>query len=123
MTHEITCRGCENRLTFTGDKPGKYIRCPDCGHLTIMALETGTAFEPEPRWTAQQGGSLDALMAGLAGIIIAFSCGCFAPLMLLGNLLGLYVAYQSRGRLKVYALATNLVAILLELFTAWFYWT
>ncbi|MEE2825067.1 MAG: hypothetical protein VYE64_00410 [Planctomycetota bacterium] len=100
MTHEITCRGCENRLTFTGDNPGKYIRCPDCGHLTIMALEAGPALEPESYWAAEQGGGLDALIAGLAGMIIAFSCGCLAPFMLPGNLLGLYVAFRSRGRLR-----------------------
>lgn len=88
-----------------------------------MALEAGPALEPESYWAAEQGGGLDALIAGLAGMIIAFSCGCLAPFMLLGNLLGLYVAFRSRGRLRGYALATNLVAILLELFTAWYYWS
>ncbi|MCH2183298.1 MAG: hypothetical protein MK108_14965 [Mariniblastus sp.] len=87
-----------------------------------MALEEIPDVVSASTPAGDQGGGLDALIAGLAGIIVAFSCGCLAPFMLVGNLLGFYVAFRSRGTLRWLAMATNLVAILLELLMAWLFW-
>ena len=67
------------------------------------------------------GGALDSLIAGISGIIMSFSCVCLVPLMLVANVVGLYVGIRSSGSLKPFAIVSNLIAILLELFVGWWY--
>jgi len=121
MTYELTCKGCGTRLTFAGVDQGNLLKCPDCGHMTLMAFEAGTMPTGDQVGKPNTGGALDSIMAGMAGIIMSFSCACLVPLMLVANVIGLYVGIRSRGSLKAFAIVSNLIAILLELFVVWWY--
>ncbi len=121
MTHELTCKGCGTRLIFTDVAEGNYLKCPNCGHMTLMALEARAMSAPVQVDNSNTGGALDSLIAGMAGIILSFSCVCLVPLMLVANVVGLYVGIRSRGSLKTFAIVSNLVAILLELLVGWWY--
>ena len=95
MTHELTCKGCGTRLIFTVSE-GNYLKCPLCGHMTLMALEA-RAMSPRVHVdNPNNGGALDSLIAGMAGIIMSFSCVCLVPLMLVANVVGLYVGIRSQ---------------------------
>ncbi len=125
MNLEQICPGCGARLAFASLQPGEVLRCPECGELTELANEMESANEMENDrkhqrgYLSASGGTLDSIVAGMAGIIIVMTCGCLAPAMLIANTLGLYVGIRSRGPGKRFAIAVNLLAILLELFVCW----
>ena len=121
MTYELTCKGCGTQLIFTGVDQRNYLKCPNCGHMTLMALEATAMSARDQVDNSKTGGALDSLIAGMAGIIMSFSCVCLVPVMLVANVVGLYVGIRSRGSLKTFAIVSNLIAILLELFVAWWY--
>ena len=127
MSLEHICPGCGARLAFASLQPDEVLRCPECGELTELTETMELSDEMENNRKHQRGflsasgGTLDSVVAGLAGIIIALACGCLAPAMLLANTLGLYVGIRSRGPGRKLAIGLNLLAILLELLVCWWW--